>query len=90
MLTKLFQTKRDIITLAVCWALTLTTSTLLTTIGPLTAKELGASNTLSPFTIGMFLIGSITDKHHCFIHNSSQERILAQRILTHEHHLLPL
>mgnify|MGYP003385697666 FL=1 len=48
----------DILYLAMCWALTLTTSTLLTTIGPLSAKHVGASNTAAPFTIGAFLFGA--------------------------------
>lgn len=48
----------NIFLLALAWALTLTTSTLLTTIGPLSAKELGASSSLSAFTIGVFLIGA--------------------------------
>ena len=87
--------KMDITKLALCWALTLTTSTLLTvsvssnpssdglksvsicswlvcctllslsshhiylqTVGPLAAKEIGANDTLAPFTIGTFLIGA--------------------------------
>jgi MFS family permease len=49
---------KDLVKLALCWALTLTTSTLLTTIGPLAAKHTGASDTLAPFTIGTFLIGA--------------------------------
>ncbi len=44
--------------LAIAWALTLTTSTLLTTIGPLSAQSLGASNSFATFTIGVFLIGA--------------------------------
>lgn len=48
----------DLVKLALCWALTLTTSTLLTTIGPLAAKHTGSSNILAPFTIGIFLIGA--------------------------------
>ena len=48
----------DIFYLAMCWALTLTTSTLLTTIGPLSAKYVGASNVEAPFTIGVFLFGA--------------------------------
>ena len=50
--------KVDIFFLALCWAWTLTTSTLLTTVGPLSAKELGASDTFAPFTIGVFLLGA--------------------------------
>lgn len=38
--------------LALAWALTLTTSTLLTTVGPLSSKELGASDSLASFTVG--------------------------------------
>ena len=48
----------DLIYLALCWALTLTTSTLLTTIGPLAAKHVGSSDILAPFTIGTFLLGA--------------------------------
>ncbi len=44
--------------LALAWALTLSTSTLLTTVGPLSAKELKQSNSLAAFTIGVFLIGA--------------------------------
>ena len=50
--------KSDIYKLAICWALTLTTSTLLTTIGPLAAVEIGVSDSLAPFTIGIFLMGA--------------------------------
>ena len=45
----------DIFYLALCWALTLTTSTLLTTIAPLSAKKLGASDTLAPFVRDLVL-----------------------------------
>ncbi len=48
----------NIFLLALAWALTLTTSTLLTTIGPLSATELGASKAMSAFTIGVFLLGA--------------------------------
>lgn len=48
----------NIFFLAIAWALTLTTSTLLTSVGPLTAKDLGASNSISAFTVGCFLIGA--------------------------------
>lgn len=44
--------------LALAWALTLSTSTLLTTVGPLSAKNLGLSDSLAAFTIGIFLIGA--------------------------------
>jgi MFS family permease len=49
---------KNIILLAIAWAFTLTTSTLLTTIGPLSATELGASDSMAAFTIGTFLIGA--------------------------------
>jgi hypothetical protein len=49
---------KDLLYLALCWALTLTTSTLLTTIGPLAAKHVGSSDILAPFTIGTFLLGA--------------------------------
>lgn len=48
----------NIFLLAMAWALTLTTSTLLTTLGPLSAVHLDASNALAAFTIGAFLIGA--------------------------------
>lgn len=48
----------NIILLAIAWALTLSTSTLLTTVGPLSATKLGASKSLAAFTVGMFLIGA--------------------------------
>lgn len=48
----------NIVLLALAWALTLSTSTLLTTVGPLSAKELDQSNSLAAFTIGVFLIGA--------------------------------
>mmetsp|Transcript_2140 Transcript_2140/g.3361 ORF Transcript_2140/g.3361 Transcript_2140/m.3361 type:complete len:577 (+) Transcript_2140:51-1781(+) len=48
----------NIFFLALAWALTLTTSTLLTSIGPLSATELGASKSIAAFTIGAFLIGA--------------------------------
>lgn len=44
--------------LAIAWALTLSTSTLLTTVGPLSATYLGASKSLAAFTVGTFLIGA--------------------------------
>ena len=50
--------QKDIVLLALCWALTLTSSTLLTTIGPLSAKSLGVSDDFSAFTIGIFLFGA--------------------------------
>jgi MFS family permease len=48
----------DIIKLAICWALTLTTSTLLTTVAPLAANEIGVGDSLASFTVGCFLIGA--------------------------------
>ncbi len=57
----LFQ--KDIVLLALCWALTLTTSTLLTTVGPLSAKDLGATDDVSPFTIGTFLLGAAVSSY---------------------------
>lgn len=49
---------KNIVLLALAWALTLTTSTLLTTIGPLSSVELGASNSLAAFAVGVFLLGA--------------------------------
>lgn len=49
---------RNIFLLAMAWALTLTTSTLLTTIGPLSVQSLGASDSLSAFAVGTFLLGA--------------------------------
>ena len=48
----------NICLLALAWSWTLTTSTLLTTIGPLSAQTLGASDSLAAFTIGAFLLGA--------------------------------
>lgn len=48
----------NIFFLALAWALTLTTSTLLTTIGPLSSRDLGFSDDLASFTIGIFLLGA--------------------------------
>ena len=48
----------NICLLALAWSWTLTTSTLLTTIGPLSAQELGISDSLAAFTIGIFLFGA--------------------------------
>lgn len=55
--------QRDILLLALCWAITLTTSTLLTTIGPLAAQSLGASDSLAPFSIGIFLLGAAVSSY---------------------------
>jgi len=48
----------NICLLALAWAATLTTSTLLTTVGPLSVKSLGASDSAATFSIGIFLIGA--------------------------------
>ena len=48
---------RNLVILALCWGMTVTSSCLLTAIGPLAAKDLGASNGLATFTIGSFLLG---------------------------------
>jgi len=48
----------NIFLLSIAWSLTLTTSTLFTTIGPLSAVSLHASNSLAAFTVGVFLIGA--------------------------------
>ena len=48
----------NIFLLALAWAATLTSSTLLTTIGPLSAKSIGGSDAAATFTIGAFLIGA--------------------------------
>ncbi len=48
----------NIFLLALAWAATLTSSTLLTTIGPLSAKSIGGSDGIATFTIGGFLIGA--------------------------------
>eukprot|EP01035_Chromulina_nebulosa_P020643 gene20643-26765_t len=49
---------RNILLLALAWAFTLTTSTLLTTIGPLSVQSLGASDSFAAFAVGVFLIGA--------------------------------
>jgi MFS family permease len=48
----------NIILLALAWAFTLTTSTLLTTVGPLSAQYLGYSTSVASSTIGVFLFGA--------------------------------
>ena len=48
----------DVFLLALCWACTLSSSTLLTMVGPLAARNLGASAAFSPFAVGAFLIGA--------------------------------
>lgn len=47
-----------LITLALCWACTLSASCLLVSIGPLAAFSLGAPEALAPFTCGVFLLGA--------------------------------
>lgn len=47
---------KDILWLALCWALTLTTSTLLTTIAPLAATDLGASDFSAPFVSILWIL----------------------------------
>lgn len=44
--------------LALAWAFTLTTSTLLNSIGPLSAKRLNCSDQAATFTVGTFLFGA--------------------------------
>ena len=44
--------------LAMCWACTLSASTLLTAVGPLCAQHLGASTSTAPFAVGAFLMGA--------------------------------
>jgi hypothetical protein len=48
----------DLVLLALAWAWTLTISTLLTSVGPLSAEELGVSSAFASFTIGLFLVGA--------------------------------
>lgn len=48
----------NILLLALAWAFTLAASTLLTTIGPLSAKQLGESHSFASLTIGIFLLGA--------------------------------
>lgn len=48
----------NIILLALAWAFTLSTSTLLTTVGPLSAQYLGYSTSVASSTIGVFLFGA--------------------------------
>ncbi|KAJ1445684.1 major facilitator superfamily domain-containing protein [Pelagophyceae sp. CCMP2097] len=54
----IFGMQRDVVKLSLCWACTLTASTLLTACGPLAARSVGASTSLAPFAIGMFLLGA--------------------------------
>ena len=49
---------RSLVFLALCWGCTLSASTLLTSVGPLAAKSLGASDTLATAAVGGFLAGA--------------------------------
>ena len=53
-----FQAYVNLVLLALAWAWTLTVSTLLTSIAPLSASKLGVSDTYASFTIGIFLVGA--------------------------------
>ena len=48
----------NVLLIALCWACTLTISTAISTIGPLSAKSIGADDYLATFTIGTFSMGS--------------------------------
>ena len=48
----------NLLLLALCWACTLSASTLLTSVGPFAAEEAGASTALAPLAIACFLFGS--------------------------------
>ena len=49
---------QNLVLLALCWACTLSSSTLLTSIGPLTAEQLGAPESLAPLAVACFLFGA--------------------------------
>ena len=49
---------RDVLFLALCWACTLSSTTLLITVGPLCARNQGASDAAAPFAVGAFLVGA--------------------------------
>ena len=49
---------RDVGLLALCWASTLSSSTLVSSVGPLSAKSVGASASSASFTIAAFLFGA--------------------------------
>ncbi|KAL1515596.1 hypothetical protein AB1Y20_002216 [Prymnesium parvum] len=44
--------------LALCWACSLSSSTLLTAIGPLASRAVGASDAIAPFAVALFLLGA--------------------------------
>ena len=48
----------NLILLALCWACSLTSSTLLTAVGPLAAASTGASDAIAPFAVAAFLLGA--------------------------------
>ena len=48
---------RDLGLLALCWASTVSSSCLITSIGPLCAKSLGASDSVATFSIALFITG---------------------------------
>lgn len=48
----------NLLLLALCWACTLSASTLLTSVGPFAAQQAGASTALAPLAIACFLFGS--------------------------------
>ena len=47
----------DVLLLGLCYACTLTSSCLLTMVGPLAASHLGASDRIAPFAVGTFRVG---------------------------------
>ena len=49
---------QNLVLLALCWACTLSSSTLLTSIGPLTAEQVGAPESLAPLAVACFLFGA--------------------------------
>ena len=49
---------RNLTLLALCWACSLSSSTLLTAVGPLAAQALGASTAHAPFAVAAFLCGA--------------------------------
>ena len=49
---------QNLVLLALCWACTLSSSTLLTSVGPLTAEQLGAPESLAPLAVACFLFGA--------------------------------
>ena len=55
--------ERNILILALCWAITLSTSTLLVSVGPLSAVSLGANDSIAPLTVGAFLMGAAASSY---------------------------